>query len=81
MTRRRNWLAPAGGFLVCLPCLLPAVMVLTGMAGLTALGGWLAGHAVLIGLGVSVALGSLGVAAWLALTRTRACPTEKASQV
>lgn len=81
MTRRRNWLAPAGGFLVCLPCLLPAVMVLTGMAGLTALGGWLAEHAAVIMPAVSVALVGGSFATWFALKRRRACPTEKASQV
>ena len=81
MTNRRNWVAVAGGFLVCLPCLLPAVMVLTRMAGLTALGGWLAGHVAVIVPAVSAALAGGSFATWFALKRTRACPTEKASQV
>ena len=83
MTHRRNWLLLALGLLVCLPCLLPAVMVLTGMAALTTLSGWLTGHAVLTGLGASASLAILGVATWLALTRTRppACSTEEASEL
>lgn len=81
MTRGRNWLVLAGGVLACLPCLLPAVMILTGMAGLTALGGWLAGHAAVIVPSVSVALAGASFATWFALKRTRACPTERASQV
>lgn len=69
---KRSWLAVAGFALVCLPCLLPVLAALTGVAALSALGGWLTDNATMIGVGATVALASFGLAGFVLLARRRA---------
>lgn len=60
-----------GALLLCLPCLLPFIAVLGGVAVFTALGGFIADNAFVVGLDGGGAIASLAAGAYLARTHRR----------
>lgn len=71
MTHKRRWLVVAGAALVCLPCLLPVIAALVGVAALSAAGGWLTGNAVAVGLAVAAPPAGLAAAFYVVAARRR----------
>ncbi len=59
-----------GALLLCLPCLLPVIAVLGGVAVFSALSGFITDNALVVGLGIAGAIASL-VAAYIVRARRR----------
>lgn len=74
MGRMKTTVGPLGvlgALLVCLPCLLPVIAVLGGVAVFTALGGFIMDNALTLGLGSGGVTASLATAAYIMLARRR----------
>lgn len=74
MRRMKTAVGPLGilsAVLLCLPCLLPLIAVLGGVAILSAMGGFITANAFVVGLGAGGAIASLATAAYVVRTRAR----------
>jgi len=57
--------------LLCLPCLLPVIAAVIGVAAFSAMGGWLAGNALAVALGSSAAAVGAAFVTYVVLARRR----------
>ena len=57
--------------LFCLPCLLPLIAVLVGVAAFSALGGWLAGNALAVALASGVVAVGAVLVTYVVIARRR----------
>ncbi len=64
--------------LFCLPCLLPLIAAVIGVAGFSAVGGWLTGNALAVALGSSAAAVGAVLATYVVITRRRRASCEPA---